>query len=327
MVANNQSPYHTAFTVSIEAREGVTTGISAADRAHTIQVAIDEKTRNKDLVTPGHVFPLRARDGGVLVRSGQTEGSVDLARLAGLKPAGVICEIMKDDGTMARLPDLLEFGKEHGIRIVAVADLIRWRMRNETLIKLELDTKSQIGELGEFRIRVYRTITDGRIHMALSKGDVLGNEPILTRVQAASHGVDVFGFSSSDSNTQLEVALQKITEIGKGVFLYLNIAGEDSERALKQLNLHLGNIKKADLTKNNADGTLREMGAGAQILVNLGVRQIRLMTNNPRKIVGLEAFGLEVVERVPLVAPSTTENKAFLTAKRLQLGHMLETEA
>ena len=327
MVANNQSPYHTAFTVSIEAREGVSTGISAADRARTIQVAIDPTSGPQDLVTPGHVFPLRARKGGVLVRTGQTEGSVDLARLAGLTPAGVICEIMNDDGTMARLPDLLEFGREHGVRVVAVADLIRWRLRNEVLVKKKIDVVTPIGKLGDFRMCVYESLTDGTIHMSLSLGELDTDEPVLTRVQAASHVVDVFGFQTTDSWMQIEMALQQIAEEGSGVFLYMNIAGQQPDEVIRALRVHLGEeAAQGGLSNAIGDGALREMGTGAQILIDLGVQNMKLMTNNPRKIVGLEGFGLRVVERVPLQVGISKDNLPFLRSRRLDLGHLLHVE-
>ena len=326
MVANNQSPYHTAFTVSIEAREGVSTGISAADRARTIQAAIDPASGPQDLVTPGHIFPLRARDGGVLVRTGQTEGSVDLARLAGLTPSGVICEIMNDDGTMARLPDLIEFGREHGIRIVAVADLIRWRLRNEVLVKKKIDVMTPIGSLGDFRMCVYESLTDGTIHMALSQGELDNDEPVLTRVQAASHVVDVFGFQTTDSSMQIEMSLKQIAEEGRGIFLYMNIAGQQADEVIRALRVHLGEETSDGLFNATGDGALREMGTGAQILIDLGVNSMKLMTNNPRKIVGLEGFGLSVVERVPLQVGISKDNLPFLRSRLLDMGHLLQVE-
>ena len=326
MVANNKSPYETAFTVSVEAREGVTTGISAADRSHTIKVAINASTKPTDLVTPGHVFPLRARDGGVLVRTGQTEGSVDLARMAGLTPAGVICEIMNDDGTMARMDDLQQFGRKHNIRIVTVADLIRWRLKNEVLVQKVIDSKTKIGELGEFSVRVFRSLTDNRVHLVLSKGELVGDEPILTRVQAATHAVDVFGFSTSDSNLQLEESLRRISAEGKGVLLYLNVAGQDPSQTLRQLRRHLGLVEQDGVLNAVGDGSLRELGTGAQILVSLGIRKLRLMTNNPRKIVGLEGFGLKVVEKLPIVPSNGDDSRGNVTAKRLHLGHLLTTD-
>jgi len=236
----------------------------------------------------------------------------------------VICEIMNDDGTMARMPDLMDFGREHQIRIVAVADLIRWRMRNEVLVKKSIDVETPIGDLGDFRMTVYESITDGKVHMALSRGELSGDEPVLTRVQAATHVVDVFGFQTTDSWMQIEMALQQIAEQGRGVFLYMNIGGQESDEVIRTLRTHLGqNTKQPGLTNAVGDGALREMGTGAQILLDLGVNQMRLMTNNPRKIVGLEGFGLTVAERVPLEVPVSADNLPFLRARRLELGHLL----
>ncbi len=296
MVANNQSPYHTAFTVSIEAREGVSTGISAADRAHTILVAIDEEKGPQDLVTPGHIFPLRARDGGVLVRTGQTEGSVDLARLAGLKPSGVICEIMKEDGTMARLPDLLAFGKKHNMRILSVADLIRYRLRHERQVEELLCNSVQISPYGEFQLRVFRSLADNRLHLALTKGTI-GDDPIPVRVQAANPAMDVFGFS--DSRERLACALRMLSEEDCGALLYLNISEGSTEAMLGSLQELFVNVKGPKAKSTGPKG-LRDLGTGAQILLDLGIRKLRLMTNNPRKIVGLEGFGLDIVEYIPL---------------------------
>ena len=297
MAANNQSPYHTAFTVSIEAREGVTTGISAADRAHTCKVAIDPSSGPQDIVTPGHIFPLRARDGGVLVRTGQTEGSVDLARMAGLSPSGVICEIMNADGTMARLPDLLTFGMEHRIRVVTVADLIHWRIRHEVLVESVVDSPVHTPH-GVFQHRTYRSQTDGGFHMVLWQGDVSDGEPVLTRVQAFCPTGDVFFSRSADSRAQLDASLAQIAAEGRGALLYLHVAGERQINSL--LARMTSDLGKSDGSKSDKGGELREMGTGAQILLDLGVRRLRLMTNNLRKIVGLEGYGLEVVERVPI---------------------------
>jgi 3,4-dihydroxy 2-butanone 4-phosphate synthase/GTP cyclohydrolase II len=233
---------------------------------------------------------------------------------------------MNEDGSMARLDDLKTFGEKHNIRIVAVADLIRWRLRNEVLVNQEVDAEIKIGELGKFRVRVFKSLTDNRVHMVMSMGELAGDEPILARVQAASHAIDVFGFSTSDSNLQLEESLKRIAKEGRGVLLYLNIAGQDPSETLRQLRMHLGDISVKGLGNSMGDGYLREMGTGAHILVSLGVQKLRLMTNNPRKIVGLEGFGLEVVERVPILAPISDENRAYLTAKRLQLGHLLSTD-
>ena len=316
MATNNRSPFATAFTVSIEAREGVSTGISAADRAHTSLVAIDPAMGPSDLISPGHVFPLRARDGGVLVRTGQTEGSVDLARLAGLAPSGVICEIMNDDGSMARLSDLERFGAEHRIHIVTVADLVRWRLRNERLVHRVLDAPFPTRDHGEFSARVYRD-TLGDLHLALWLGDLSG-APVVARVQAATGPVDVFRAVSSDSSDQLGDTLDRIREEGRGVLLYLHIDGGGSDALLGRLREHL-------LGEQAPVGdALRELGTGAQILVDLGVRDLRLLTNNPRKIVGLEGYGLNVVERIPLRAAPHPDREAFLQSRRRQLGHLLE---
>ncbi len=322
MATNNRSPYQTAFTVSIEAREGVSTGISAADRAQTIQVAIDPSKVASDLVTPGHVFPLRARDGGVLVRTGQTEGSVDLARLAGLDPSGVICEIMNDDGTMARLPDLKKFGAEHQIRIVTVADIIRWRIRNEVLVETVAASTMPTPAWGELNVRVYRSQTDKGLHMAVWKGDLSAGGPVLTRVQAYCPTGDVFHGQSCDCAPQLDAALTAISEEGAGVLVYLHVgAGSHVEQLLARMRSHLGVTDAA--AGDAGGGELREMGTGAQILVDLGVRELRLMTNNPRKIVGLEGYGLTVTERVPLAVKPSETNARYLAERREQLGHLL----
>jgi len=326
MAANNQSPYHTAFTVSIEAREGVTTGISAADRAHTIKVAIDPSKGPQDLVVPGHIFPLRARNGGVLVRTGQTEGSVDLARLAGLPAAGVICEVMNDDGTMSRMPDLRIFGEKHGIRIVTIADLIRYRMRHEVLVERICEGPLPMRGHGEFSTRLYRSQTDGSLHMAVWRGELSAEEPCLTRVAAYCPTGDTFGSLSCDCGAQLDASLAQIAANGRGVLLYMHVGATAHAEALAaRVKSHLGltDAKAGDA----GGGELRELGMGAQILADLGLRQLRLMTNNPRKIVGLEGYGLDVVERVPLQIPTSAENASFLAARRVQLGHLLAETA
>jgi 3,4-dihydroxy 2-butanone 4-phosphate synthase / GTP cyclohydrolase II len=302
MAANNQSPYHTAFTVSIEARSGVTTGISAHDRARTVRVAADPRSGPHDIVTPGHVFPLRARRGGVLVRSGQTEGSVDLARLAGLTPAAVICEVMNDDGTMARLKDLDRFAARHQLRIVTVADIIRYRHRTETLVERMLDFEMPIQGIGTFQARVYRSMTEGTLHLALWQGSLVEREPCLVRVQASSTLGDVFRSSISDSGLQLDTALQRVADDGRGVVLYLHLGGRADP--VDELQRIRGLVEPRSAHQEAptpiAGGSLRDLGTGAQILVDLGLRELRLMTNNPRKIVGLEGYGLHVAERVPL---------------------------
>ena len=322
MATNNQSPYQTAFTVSIEAREGVTTGISAADRAHTCLVAIQEDATPRSIVTPGHVFPLRAREGGVLTRTGQTEGSVDLARLAGCDPSGVICEIMREDGTMARLPDLLKFGREHNVRIVAVADLIQWRLRNERLVSRVLDAVLPIPGHGDFSCRIYKS-HDGGLHMALWRGNLV--DAALVRIQASDPVGDVFRAGSSDASAQLDAAVARIARDG-GLLVYMNIWGGRTSESL--LGMIQGHLKPLPGSEHEAEARakstgFRDFGNGAQILLDMGVRQMRLLTNNPRKIVGLEGYGLEVIERVPLKVDATPENKSFLAARE-QLGNLLQ---
>jgi len=325
MTSHNHSPYDTAFTVSIEAREGVTTGISAADRARTVQAAIDPNNGPQDLVTPGHIFPLRARNGGTLVRTGQTEGSVDLARLARLPPSGVICEVMNDDGSMARLPDLEQFGARHKIRIVTVADIIRWRLLHESLVEVQVEAPVQIPGLGTFHARVYQEHTSSSLHLALWRGDLTGGEPILTRVQSYSPVADVFGAMSSDARVQMEIALGAIHDAGQGVFLYMHIGGETTAELLARIrsSMQAPDGEPVEPVVTSQGRGLRHLGVGAQILANLGVSKMRLMTNNPRKIVGLEGYGLEVVERVPLHVPISEENAPFLRARKLHLGHLL----
>ncbi|MEE2751334.1 MAG: 3,4-dihydroxy-2-butanone-4-phosphate synthase [Myxococcota bacterium] len=328
MATQNQSPYQTAFTVSIEAREGVTTGISAADRALTCQVAIDPSKGRQDIVTPGHVFPLKARNGGVLVRTGQTEGSVDLARMAGLNPSGVICEIMKDDGTMARLPDLKVFAEEHQLRIVTVADIIQWRLRNECLVESQLSARLPVPGLGEFRCRVYKSLTDDGLHLALWRGE-LGEAPTLVRVQSSDPVGDVFRAESSDASAQIETALRHISREG-GVLLYMHLyGGRSAESLLSTLRAHLlpddeATIPPGDTPRTPPTDTLRQFGTGAQILLHLGLRQLRLLTNSPRKIAGLEGYGLEIVERVPIEVEATQANRDLIAAKIEEQGHLLE---
>jgi 3,4-dihydroxy 2-butanone 4-phosphate synthase/GTP cyclohydrolase II len=276
-----------------------------------------------DIVTPGHIFPLKARDGGVLVRTGQTEGSVDLARLAGLPRAGVICEIMNEDGTMARLPDLERFGARHKLRIVTVADIVRWRMRTEVLVERAVQAPLQVPGLGQFNACVYRSIADGGLHLALFMGDVGDGQPVLTRVQVAQPVSDVFGALSTDSGAQLDAALRAIHEAGRGVLLYMHLGGgSNPDQLIARIREHLAPTQHTS-GPPNPESQLRELGTGAQILVDLGVRRLRLMTNNPRKIVGLEGFGLQVDERVPLTVPMSDDNQPFLRARRMALGHLL----
>jgi len=326
MTERNETPLGTAFTVSIEAREGVSTGISAQDRARTIHVAIDPASRPEDLVQPGHVFPLRGRPGGVLQRGGQTEGAVDLARLAGLIPAGVVCEIMKDDGTMARVPDLTEFCARHGIRMVTVADLIQYRRRTEKLVERVVSVRLPT-EYGEFQAVAYRELISGKQHVALVRGDVAGEANVLVRVHSECLTGDVFQSLRCDCGEQLEQALIRIGAEEAGVLLYMSQEG----RGIGLLNkLRAYELQERGLDTVEANVELgfpadsREYGFGYQILSDLGLTTIRLLTNNPRKMEGIESYGLKVVEQVPIEVPPNDENSGYLAAKREKLGHTLE---
>ena len=297
MAARNQTPYNTAFTVSIEAREGVTTGISAADRAHTVQVAIDPAATSRDVVTPGHMFPLRARDGGVLERVGQTEGSVDLARIAGLLPAGVICEIMNPDGTMARLPDLIEFGLEHQIRIVAVADIIKYRMRTERVVRRVDEGTLEVAGLGSFRVALFESLRGAGLHLALWRGP-LTSDPTLVRVQTAPAP---WSFLVNDSSAGLSGmarhSLEQIAADGTGALVLMHLDGASKDTIRRAFSKDLGEpVAPAPQAKAEA---LRDLGTGCQILVDLGLQQLRLISNSRTPIVGIEAYGLEIVERLP----------------------------
>ena len=327
MVTENSSSFGTAFTVSIEARKGVSTGISAADRAQTIRVAIDENSTAHDLARPGHVFPLRARKGGVLVRTGQTEGSVDLARLAGLKPAGVICEIMNDDGTMSRMPQLKEFAEKHDLRIVTVADLVEYRMRKEMLVRRAAETSLPTCFGGDFKAIVYENDVDNAQHVALVKGDIKEDAPVLVRVHSECLTGDVFGSMRCDCGQQLQAAMAQIEEAGSGVVVYMRQEGRGIGLVNKLKAYALQDCGHDTVEANEALGfkaDLRDYGIGAQILADLGVRKIRLMTNNPKKIVGLQGYGLEVVERVKIEMPANRVNQRYLLTKKEKMGHLLE---
>ena len=326
MVENNTSNYGTAFTVSIEARGRVTTGISARDRAETVRVAIDPKSRPNDLLRPGHVFPLRARKGGVLKRAGQTEASVDLAEIAGMNAAAVICEIMNEDGTMARLADLREFAIKHGLKIISVADIIKYRMQNEKHVHC-LASPILPTEYGSFRVYAYKSDITGEEHAALVMGDITEEDEVLVRVHSSCLTGDVFHSSRCDCGDQLEKAFELVAKEGKGVILYLLQEGRGIG-LINKLKAYELQDQGHDTIEANAQlgfaPDIRDYGTGSQILRDLGVRKIRLMTNNPAKYVAIEGFGLQIVERVPLeIAPSSTTRK-YLEAKKTKLGHILE---
>jgi 3,4-dihydroxy 2-butanone 4-phosphate synthase/GTP cyclohydrolase II len=321
MVAENTSRFGTAFTVSIEAARGVATGISARDRAITVRAAVAPNAVPGDLVQPGHVFPLRARHGGVLVRAGQTEGSVDLARLAGLSPAAVICEVMKADGSMARLPDLKRFAAAKRLQIISVADLIRFRLQRERLVHPVASAALPIEGLGDFRLFCYESEVDGRSHLALVKGRPGPGRPVLVRMHAACPTGDVFRSALCDCGPQLRLAIERIGAEQEGVVVYLQ--KDPADPAARVRCTHLPEVQAA----RKPPSDLREFGVGAQILRDLGVSKLRLLTNNPRKIVGLEGFGLTVVERVPLQTGTTARNRRYLETKRDRLGHLLEVSA
>ena len=325
MAAKNESPFETAFTVSIEAREGVTTGISAHDRAHTVQVAIDPSSGPRDLVQPGHIFPLKAKGGGVLERTGQTEAAVDLARLAGLNPSGVICEVMNDDGTMARVPDLVEYCARHELKMITTGELIAYRRRHDKLVERVVEAQLPT-DFGDFDVVGFRSLVDDKHHIAMVKGQVAGESDVLVRMHSECLTGDVFHSQRCDCGQQLEDALGRIEEEGRGVLVYLAQEG----RGIGLLNkLRAYKLQQDGLDTVDANlelglpADLRNYGIGAQILVDLGLTSIRLLTNNPKKIVGLEGYGLRVTDRVPIEHRATEHNQGYLRAKRDRLGHML----
>jgi 3,4-dihydroxy 2-butanone 4-phosphate synthase/GTP cyclohydrolase II len=325
MVVRNREMYRTDFTVSVDAARGITTGISAQDRAATIQSIANPKSSPDDLVQPGHVFPLRAKDGGVLRRTGHTEAAVDLARMAGLQPAGVLCEILHDDGTMARLPELMEFRKKHGLRICTIQNLIAHRRLREKLVEREQVVKLPT-EYGDFDLHLYRSKLDGAHHLALVKGKIDKKRPTLVRVHSECLTGDVFGSRRCDCGNQLHAALRQIQEEGNGVLVYMRQEGRGIGLAAK---IHAYKLQEEGLDTVEANAKLgypsdlRDYGLGAQILFDLGVRQFRFLTNNPKKVVGLEGYGLEMVEQVPIRSEANPHNAKYLETKKVKLGHML----
>lgn len=325
MVAQNREMYRTDFTVSVDAARNVTTGISAHDRAETIQTIANPRSKPEDLVQPGHIFPLRAKDGGVLRRAGHTEAAVDLARMAGLQPAGVLCEILHDDGTMARLPELMEFRKTHGLRICTIQSLIAYRRLREKLVEREQVVRMPT-DYGEFDLHLYRSTVDGSHHLALVKGTISQSEPVLVRVHSECLTGDVFGSRRCDCGNQLHAALRQIAEEGAGVLVYMRQEGRGIGLAAK---IHAYKLQEEGLDTVEANAKLgfgsdlRDYGLGAQILSDLGVRKFRFLTNNPKKVVGLEGYGLQMVEQVPIRSESNPHNAKYLETKRVKMGHLL----
>ena len=330
MVNNNTSSFKTGFTVSIEARRGVTTGISAADRAITILTAVADGAKSDDLVRPGHVFPLRAKKGGVMVRTGQTEGSVDLASLAGLKPSGVICEIMDEDGTMARMPSLEKFSEKHGIGICTIADLVKYRMRTESFVRKVAETTIPTAYAGEFKTIVYENDVDDLLHIVLLKGEIDPEKSVLVRVHSECLTGDIFGSLRCDCGDQLHKAMEKIEEEGTGVLLYIRQEGRGIGLVNKLKAYALQDQGLDTVEANEKLGfkpDMRDYGMGAQILVDLGIRKMRLLTNNPKKMVGLDGYGLSIVEQVPIEIRPNEYNKDYLECKKLKMGHLLNINA
>ena len=330
MVDNNTSQFQTGFTISIEARCGVTTGISAADRATTIRTAVADDAKPSDLVRPGHIFPLRAKEGGVIVRTGQTEGSVDLARLAGLKPAGVICEIMDDDGTMARMPSLEKFSKEHGIGICTIADLIEYRMRTESFVHRVVETVVPTSHAGKFKVIVYENDMEDIQNIALVKGEIDPEKPILVRVHSECLTGDIFGSLRCDCGDQLHKAMEMMDKEGEGVLLYIRQEGRGIG-LVNKLKAYVLQDEGLDTVEANEKlgfkADLRNYGIGAQVLVDLGVRKMKLITNNPKKMIGLQGYGLSIVEQVPIEIKPNKYNKGYLECKKLKMGHLLNIDA
>jgi 3,4-dihydroxy 2-butanone 4-phosphate synthase/GTP cyclohydrolase II len=330
MVDNNTSAFQTGFTVSIEARCGVTTGISAADRARTIHTAVAENAKPSDLVRPGHIFPLRAREGGVMVRVGQTEGSVDLARMAGLKPAGVICEIMDEDGTMARMPALEKFSQKHGIDICTIADLVEYRMKNEAFVHRAAEAVIPTQHGGEFRMIAFENDVDQLLHIALVKGQIEPEKPVMVRVHSECMTGDIFGSLRCDCGDQLHKSMSMIEKEGVGVILYLRQEGRGIGLVNKLKAYELQRKQGLDTVEANRrlgfKDDMRDYGLGAQMLVNLGVRKMRLLTNNPKKMIGLDGYGLTIVEQIPIEIEPNEYNRCYLECKKLKMGHLLNID-